>query len=390
MLKKIYIFKFVFVFLLTFTFFYFSGSNVLAINCPANLTPQCAPAVTYTKNILTSTQSQTSPTSQCFQYDALGNLRNDTYVSHNYYNCRNASVRNSDGGFDTVCDFSVVCSINPVCTCVGPASTACTQPVSFANKDLEVRESSAASGYATELYRFNVDNLKYGDVDLRTGAAENYDIYRSNMDGTQSATGAYISILMARNYIGDGPGNNIDSAVLVDRLTGSRYPATAVVSKLVGSSEPAWADDQSYNALGEPDSKWTAVGDQVSRITLGYSYESCQSTPSPVPATASPVPSVAPSAQCSMTKIYTNGWVELTPEAFKGLTQGIQVYFCVNGVTNTNVFDSGRFTINGVTRTQTTVKRPNTNDFCDLYTIPANTYTFKVQGELHHATLGWL
>ncbi len=110
----------------------------------------------------------------------------------------------------------------------------------------------------------------------------------------------------------------------------------------------------------------------------------------PVPATASPSPTPMTTAQCVNTKVYTNGWVELTPEAFKGLSAGIQVYYCVNGVTNSNIFDAGRFTINGVMRAETTVKRPNSNDFCDLYTIPANTYTFKIQGELHHTVLGWL
>jgi hypothetical protein len=110
--------------------------------------------------------------------------------------------------------------------------------------------------------------------------------------------------------------------------------------------------------------------------------------PPTIPPTIAPTP--IPTASCSMNKIYTNNWVELTPTAFKGLTAGVQVYFCVNGVTNTNIFDAGRFTINGVSRLKTTLKRPGTNDFCDLYTIPANTYSFKVQGEMHHVLLGWL
>lgn len=53
-------------------------------------------------------------------------------------------------------------------------------------------------------------------------------------------------------------------------------------------------------------------------------------------------------------------------------------------------FDKARFTINGVLRLETTTVRPNTQDFCDLYTIPANTYNFKVQGEIHHPVYGWL
>lgn len=53
-------------------------------------------------------------------------------------------------------------------------------------------------------------------------------------------------------------------------------------------------------------------------------------------------------------------------------------------------FDMARFTINGVLRPETTTIRPNTEDFCDLYTIPSNTYSFTVQGEIHHNVLGWL
>lgn len=103
-----------------------------------------------------------------------------------------------------------------------------------------------------------------------------------------------------------------------------------------------------------------------------------------------PPSSIVTKAYCSMNKIYTNNWVELTPTAFKGLSAGVQVYFCVNGVTNSSVFDSGRFTINGVLRPASTLNRPGSDDFCDLYTIPANTYSFKVQGEIHHTVLGWL
>lgn len=107
-----------------------------------------------------------------------------------------------------------------------------------------------------------------------------------------------------------------------------------------------------------------------------------KSTPTPVP---------TPFGQCNMTKTYSTQWTEITPQAFSGLRAGVSVYFCVNGLSNSNTpFDMGRFTINGVLRNQTTLKRPGTNDFCELYTIPTNTYTFKVQGEIHHSVLGWL
>jgi hypothetical protein len=49
-----------------------------------------------------------------------------------------------------------------------------------------------------------------------------------------------------------------------------------------------------------------------------------------------------------------------------------------------------RFTINGTVQTQTTTKRPGTNDYCQLYTIPAGVYTFNVTAQIHHAILGWI
>lgn len=122
-------------------------------------------------------------------------------------------------------------------------------------------------------------------------------------------------------------------------------------------------------------------------------------SPSPKP-TASPSPSPTPSAtpsptptpivaQCVSTNIYTPTWSPITIADFYNLPAGGQVYFCTLGSTNGLTFDKARFTINGVLRPEVTLQRPGGTDFCDLYTIPANTYSFTVQGEIHHATLGW-
>lgn len=87
--------------------------------------------------------------------------------------------------------------------------------------------------------------------------------------------------------------------------------------------------------------------------------------------------------------MYTPNWTPLSAAEFYNLPAGGQVYFCVNGVTNTTTFDMARFTVNGVLRPSVTLRRPGSSDFCDLYTIPANTYTFTVQGEIHSPVLGW-
>jgi hypothetical protein len=111
------------------------------------------------------------------------------------------------------------------------------------------------------------------------------------------------------------------------------------------------------------------------------------STPTPTP---TPTPSPTPVASCSATKIYTPAWVLLSATDFQKLPAGGQVYFCVNGTATAGTsFDMARFTINNTLRPNVTLQRPGSTDFCDLYTIPTNTYTFNVQGEIHHTILGW-
>lgn len=119
-------------------------------------------------------------------------------------------------------------------------------------------------------------------------------------------------------------------------------------------------------------------------------------TPTPVPTITppqtpspshSPVPIVA---QCVSTRIYSPNWTEITPAGFYDLLPNSQVYFCTAGSSTGGAFDKARFTINGVLRPETILKRPTSNDFCDLYTIPLGLYNFVVQGEVHHNSLGWL
>lgn len=105
----------------------------------------------------------------------------------------------------------------------------------------------------------------------------------------------------------------------------------------------------------------------------------------PIPVTPAP----APVAQCVNIKIYTPSWTQIDANTFFNLTQRSQVYFCVAGSTTSGAFTKARFTINNTLRPETTLRRPNTNDFCDLYTIPSNTYNFAIQGEVYHQTLGW-
>lgn len=117
-------------------------------------------------------------------------------------------------------------------------------------------------------------------------------------------------------------------------------------------------------------------------------------TSSTPPKTTPPQPSstpITPVAQCLSTKIYSPGWTLVSATTFSTFKAGDQVYFCTTGTTNstTGSFDKARFTINGKLMPETTLKRPGSNDFCYLYTIPSALYNFTVQGEIHHTVLGW-
>jgi hypothetical protein len=114
-------------------------------------------------------------------------------------------------------------------------------------------------------------------------------------------------------------------------------------------------------------------------------------TPTPTPTRTPTRPPSTPVASCSNVKIYTPAWAAVTPTMFNSYRAGNQVYFCVSGSTNstTGSFTKARFRINGVLTPETTLKKPNTNEFCRLYTIPTNVYSFKVEGEVYHSVLGW-
>ena len=100
-------------------------------------------------------------------------------------------------------------------------------------------------------------------------------------------------------------------------------------------------------------------------------------------------PPSGPTAQCQNVKAYSTTWSPLSAVQLSGLKATDQVNFCVAGVTTQGTFDKARFTINGALQAETTTKRPSSNDFCQLYTIPAATTSFSVTAQIHHATLGW-
>jgi len=96
-----------------------------------------------------------------------------------------------------------------------------------------------------------------------------------------------------------------------------------------------------------------------------------------------------PTAQCQNIKAYTVGWTLLSASQLAQLEADNQVNFCVAGTTTDGTFSKGKFTINGAVQNETSTKRPGSNDFCQLYTIPTGTTTFSVSAQIYHSTLGW-
>lgn len=96
-----------------------------------------------------------------------------------------------------------------------------------------------------------------------------------------------------------------------------------------------------------------------------------------------------PSASCQSIKAYSSTWTLLSAANLSTLSRGTSINFCVTGTTTSGSFDKGRFTINGAAAVETTTKRPNSNDYCLSYTIPATGSTFNVTADIHHVTLGW-
>lgn len=104
---------------------------------------------------------------------------------------------------------------------------------------------------------------------------------------------------------------------------------------------------------------------------------------------ATPTPTPVVTAQCQNVTAYSPTWTVLTASQLSALKSGSSVNFCVVGSASAGIFDKAKFTINNIAQAETTTKRPNTQDFCQSYTIPANTYSFNVTAQIHHATLGW-
>ena len=135
-------------------------------------------------------------------------------------------------------------------------------------------------------------------------------------------------------------------------------------------------------------------GEKVCKVRENGNECSCVGPAEPTVAPTTP-PTVAPTtppsitAYCQNIKAYSSTWALLTNTQLSALTTDSQVNFCVMGSASDGTFDKARFTINGVVQPETTLVRPGSTDFCQSYTVPANTTTFNITAQIHHMTLGW-
>lgn len=113
-------------------------------------------------------------------------------------------------------------------------------------------------------------------------------------------------------------------------------------------------------------------------------------TPTPTPTnsltpTKSPTPSPTPVLICRNIRAFDTNWNELSGSQLSQLKAGDKVRFTVAGDASAGTFDMARFRINSSTfRTPVTQKRPGSDEFYDEYTIPANTFSFSVDAQVHH------
>jgi hypothetical protein len=95
------------------------------------------------------------------------------------------------------------------------------------------------------------------------------------------------------------------------------------------------------------------------------------------------------SASCSEVKAYDTTWAPLTTQELSNLTQGNVVRFTVSGESESGAFDKARFSVNSVSLGETTLKKPESDEFYIEYTIPEGITSFNVDAQIHHTELGW-
>lgn len=113
-------------------------------------------------------------------------------------------------------------------------------------------------------------------------------------------------------------------------------------------------------------------------------------TPTPKP-TSTPTPTLPPdiTARCNDVIVYDDNGNLLSKQDLSQLKAGDKIKFAVSGQTSSGTFSKARFTVNNASAVETTTTNSQ-GEFTLDYTIPQNTTSFTVKGEVFHSTLGWI
>lgn len=210
-----------------------------------------------------------------------------------------------------------------------------------------------------------------------------------------SGTGCSVPVLQAGCYVSHFRSDKKDDPVVNGSDT--TVNLTAKSAQLGGVSCGAEQIDVNCDyGSGYPDCT-VAGAHQTGACSVSRRYDvDCGTTNPTVPPTVPPTtPPTAPpttpgiTAYCQNIKAYSSTWTELTAAQLTALRAGNTVNFCVTGSASSGSFDKAKFTINGIVQAETTTKRPGAEDFCQSYTIPANTLSFVITAQINHVKLGW-
>ena len=127
----------------------------------------------------------------------------------------------------------------------------------------------------------------------------------------------------------------------------------------------------------------------IEQIDYGCTNNSCKDFVSHLGKPCAPTPPPSDiTAACTYVKAYDENWNLLTTADLSSLSAGDIVRFTVSGNPAASI-DKARFTINGVVGTETTDKKPGTNEYYTEYTIPGGVTSFTITAQIHHVTLNW-
>lgn len=151
-----------------------------------------------------------------------------------------------------------------------------------------------------------------------------------------------------------------------------------------------------YGKLFVVDKNWSDK--QVTRVQINaYFQVTGDQVSTPQPACVAWVTTTTTAPSCIAVKAYNSdnttdntGWIFIPKEQLPSLAVGATVNFCVSGNAASGTFDKAQFMINTILKAEViTHARPDSNDFCQAYTILSTDTTIEVKASIHHSNGTW-